>query len=301
MKKIIKWSWVLVILVLLFNLKIFSQINIDIILQISKPYSPYYADYFNGTTNTFIILKNNDQIPHKIKLVGTITGDNGIFLATKKDFFPQTPLNLGPFQTLTLTGKDLSNYLNIKQIDVNGIDKAELIRGSALPEGNYEICLQALDYDTGEPLSLPSPSGCAQSEVIFPDAPQLLIPTDGDSVITMNGMLPINFSWIPPIPTPAGIKYKIQIAEYFNQSLDPNALLDATTKFYFEKETNSTIYVSLPNDPPFLDGRTYCWRVVAVDPFGKTQFKNNGKSIAWIFSVKKNKRSKRYPRYYRYQ
>ncbi len=289
MKKFIKWAWVIVILVLIFNLEIFSQNNIDIILQISKPYSPYYADYFNGTTNTFIILKNNDQIPHKIKLVGTITGDNGIFLATKKDFFPQTPLNLGPFQTLTLTGKDLSNYLNIKQIDVNGIDKAELIRGSALPEGNYEICFQALDYDTGEPLSLPSPAGCAQSEVIFPDAPQLLLPTDGDSVITMNGMLPINFSWIPPIPNPAGIKYKIQIAEYFNQSLDPNALLDATTKFYFEKETNSTIYVSLPNDPPFLDGRTYCWRVVAVDPFGRTQFKNNGKSIAWIFNIKNTK------------
>jgi hypothetical protein len=269
--------------------EIFSQNNIDIFLQISKPYSPYYADYFNGTTNTFMIIKNNDQISHKIKLIGSITGDNGIYIVTKKDFLPQRPLNLAPFQTITLTGRDLTNYLSLQQVEITGIDKAEIIRGSALPEGNYEICLQALDYDTGEPLSLPSPSGCAQSEVIFPDAPQLLIPTDGDSVITMNGMLPINFSWIPPIPTPAGIKYKIQIAEYFNQSLDPNALLDATTKFYFEKETNSTIYVSLPNDPPFLDGRTYCWRVVAVDPFGKTQFKNNGKSIAWIFSVKKTK------------
>ncbi len=288
MKKKLKLIFSLILLLFLNKLiELYSQTNIDIITQIAKPYSPYYSDYFNGTTNTFLIIKNNDQTPHKVKLVGTIVGDNGIYIATKSDFLPRTPINLAPFQTITLTGKDLSNYLNLQQIDVTGIDKTDLIRGSSLPEGNYEICFQALDYDTGEPLSMPSPAGCAQSEVIFPDAPQLLLPNDGDSVITRNGILPTTFTWIPPIPTPLGVKYKIQIAEYFNQNLDPNALMDATTKFYFEKEIQSTNFISLPNDPPLMDGKSYCWRVIAIDPFGKTQFKNNGKSIAWIFNVKK--------------
>ncbi len=277
-----------VILIFYIPYILLAQTNIDIITQINKPYSPYYSDYFDGNNNTMLIIRNNDQTTHKIKLVGTINGDNGISISTKKDFTPVSPLILLPNQVLTLTGQNLRNYLGMEDINVIGIDKSILLRSSALPEGNYDICFQALDYDTSEPLSLPSPSGCGTAEIIFPDAPQLILPNNEDSVITQNGILPVNFTWIPPIPTPLGIKYILQIAEYFNPSLDPNSLLDATTKYYYEKELQTTTFITLPNDPPLLDNRTYCWRVIAFDPFGKTQFKNNGKSIAFIFTVKKN-------------
>jgi len=263
---------------------IFAQNSIEIITQISKPYSPYFSDYIDGK-NTSLIIRNIDTVPHKIMLYVTIEGDNGVRINSKRDSKPFSPLGLGPGETKQIMGFMLINYLPWRDLEITGINKEQILRTNALPEGSYKICFQALDYENGEPLSPASPEGCEIFEVIFPDVPQLVLPNDNDSITTRNGLIPTTFVWTPPLPTPAHISYKLQIAESPDPSMDPNQVLEATTKLYLEKELKTTNYTTQPTDPPLQDGRSYCWRVVAYDPTGAVLIKNNGKSIAFKFYV----------------
>lgn len=279
MKKVLIFSAFLFL-----SIQLIAQNSIEIITLIQKPYSPYLSDYIDGK-NTSLLIKNLDTISHRIMLFVTIEGDNGIRISSRKGTKPFSALELAPGETKQLMGFNLVKYIAWKDLEVIGVNREQVIRTNALPEGSYQICFQALDFETEEPLSPSAPQGCDLFEVVFPDVPQLVLPNDNDSITTRNGLIPITFVWMPPVPTPANIRYKLQMAEYFDPSMDPNQVLDATTKFYFEKDLSASNYTTQPTDPPLRDGKNYCWRVVAYDPTGAVLIKNNGKSIAYKFFV----------------
>jgi hypothetical protein len=64
-------------------------------------------------------------------------------------------------QIKMMNGTALKAYLDVNSVVVTGIDRNSLYRGNGLPEGNYTVCLQVLDYRTGAPLSQPAPTGCS--------------------------------------------------------------------------------------------------------------------------------------------
>lgn len=266
----------------------FAQNAVDIITQIPPPYSPYYSDYFEGKNNTMLIVRNNDAVSRRIRLEASIVGDNGISIKTSPGRNLSTPLTLDaagtPGATKTLIGTTLQTYFTAKVVDVTGIDRNTLLRIALLPEGNYELCFRAYDYETGAALSAESPFGCANFTVAYPEPPILIEPFNGDTVKVASSANSILFSWIGSTSAPVGSRYRLQIVEMPNPAANPNQVMDAATNFYFQKEMTTTNYIALPNDPNFINGRTYAWRVVAYDPANRIPFRNKGKSESWKFT-----------------
>ncbi|TAL71109.1 MAG: hypothetical protein EPN82_00390 [Bacteroidetes bacterium] len=257
---------------------------ITITLNIVPPYSPYYSDYFEGKNNTFITLQNTDQVVHEIKLGGMIKGvDNGIVISTKPGSKPLTPITLQPNVPMTLSGMELKRYIDVRDLDVVGIEREKLMRSASLPEGIYDICYRAYDYNTGEPLSL---DACANITIAYPEPPILIHPANEDTLKSISVANPVLFTWIGSPTAPMGTIYNLQIAKMVNPGDNPNAVMYGTTQFYFDRQMTTSDYIALPNDPPFVNGENYAWRVVARDPMGKIQFKNNGISEAWKFTYK---------------
>src|SRR5690606_40777862 len=126
-----------------------------------------------------------------------------------------------------------------------GISREDVARGNGLPEGNYQLCLQALDYNSGEPRSPGSPLGCAIFDLRQFEPPFIIQPACNTTVNTTQPQN-ILFTWsIPAGARPDLVEYVLKIVEMYPQNMDPNqAMQAANIPPLFEKvvRTNSYVY-----------------------------------------------------------
>lgn len=278
-------------ILLLLTQLIWSQTtpSVNVTVQVLPPYSTYLPDYVNSSNKVLLTLMSYTNAT--VKLKATITGDNGIVVATSDTYRPSSPLQLTAYQSKMLTGLDLRSYLEFNSVTVSGINKNELFRGSGIPEGNYTLCIQVLDFNTGVALSSSEPLGCSNSfaiEQITP--PQLISPRCDESMLAGN-VQNVIFSWLPPAGAPAGSQYALKIVELIPATRNPNeAMNSATTPSFFETTTSSYTYVYGPAQPQLRKGRKYAWRVTLL-PAGvrggtKLNVQNNGNSEVCTFEYK---------------
>lgn len=274
-----------IIFLFMFSKDLNSQTNtIDVTTQISIPYSPYLSDYFGSLSKVSIIVRNTSNKLQRVKLGFDIEGDNGVKISSKPVFTTPQPLILNPNQTVIVNNTNIKNYSDNKNFDLVGINKITFFQTGMLPDGNYNFCVRAYNFDDGSPLSLESPSGCTSLEIVYPDPPILLQPENEDSLNLSN----VIFTWIGSPQAPLGAQFKLQIAEMLLPNSNPDAVLNSTSFFYYDKTLLTTSYIPLPNDPPFKIGKSYAWRVIAKDPANRIQFKNNGISESRKFTFKNN-------------
>lgn len=258
--------------------------SVNVNVTIVPPYSPYYADYSgSNASKVLLIVQNLTSTARSIKLTGQLEGDNGIKITTKSNYVPLQPINLNPNETKQLNGLALKDIFDLNTLNVYGIDKSRLIYTSRLPEGNYTFCIQAVDIQSNQVLSSAAPLGCTTISIAYPDAPVLVGPSVNESVPAIKPQSVV-FNWINPGFTPVGTQYLLQIAEMPLVKSDPNQILNATSFPLINKNIITTSYTLNPSDPPLVVGKTYAWRVQAIDPSGKTIFKNDGKSGANVFT-----------------
>ena len=176
-----------------------AQSDVTVTLVIAPPYSPYLSDYTEFGGQNILQLTNTTSATLQLKLVGQIEGlDNGIQVSTDVGYQPVAPVTLAPFQTLFVTGATQSmDFLDANHITTNLTSDQEysLFTSGILPEGMYTICIRALDYNTGTPLSADAPSGCTTITIAYPTPPILINPICS-TAINMN--LPV-FTWTPVI------------------------------------------------------------------------------------------------------
>jgi hypothetical protein len=254
-----------------------AQVNISV--NISSPYSPFYADYAGqNASKVLLIVQNLTSTQKKIKLTGQLSGDNGITISTKSTYVPLQPIILNPNETKQLNGLALKDIFDLNTLNVYGIDKVKLVRTSRLPEGNYTFCIQAVDMTNNQVISTGVPLGCSSISIIYPDAPFLMNPSSNVSVPAIKTM---PFSWGNNVILPMGIEYTLQLAEMPDVKTDPNQVLNSTSFPVINRKIfNVTSTTLSPSDPPLKEGKRYAWRVIATDPGGKIIFKNNGISRA---------------------
>lgn len=267
--------------------------TVNVTVQVLPPYSTYLPDYVNSSNKVLLTLMSYTNA--NVKLKATITGDNGITVATSDSYRPSTPLQLTAYQSKMLTGLDLRNYLEFNSVTVSGINKNDLFRGSGIPEGNYTLCVQVLDYNTGAALSSPEPLGCSNSfniEQITP--PQIITPRCDEPIIASN-IQNVIFSWLPSAGAPVGSQYKLKIVELIPATRNPNeAMNSATTPAFFETTTSSYTYVYGPAQPQLKKGKKYAWRVTLL-PAGvrggtplNTQNKGNSEVCSFEYKADEN-------------
>jgi len=264
-----------------------AQDQITVITQIKPPYSPYLSDYVGFDNKIVVTLINKENSSQSVRLVGQIKGGTGLTVTIPNTFVPAAPITIGPNQSRMLTGVQLKEYLSPDVLEFSGISKQEVVQGNGLPEGNYSFCIQALDFQTGQPRSLPSPSGCVGFTITHYEPPTILQPQCNGTVVPNN---PQNllFSWTAPAGAPPNkMEYILKIVEIFPQDADPNqAMLAAPDPPFFETVVQSTSFLFGPAAPHLEIGMRYAVRVTARNKGESKElnFKNGGNSVVCAFT-----------------
>ncbi len=261
--------------------------HVQVNLTIPPPYPIYLENYLNFTNQTVITIQNTSSETRQIKLVASVTGDNGISAAVKHSFTPNAPLILNPMETRVLTGgqlKALNNNLKESDVDVTGTSKSLLMQTATLPEGSYTVCIEPLDYITSQSYASPAGPGCAYIFITQYDPPEIIVPAFEQALWATTPQF-VNFAW-----TPAGVasftRYRFELVDMdYNNLLNIN---DAFTNPSVQKhyQQNNLLIPNLQYDitkPPLTPGHQYAVRVVAYDPSQQTQFKNNGEGPVSTF------------------
>ncbi|WP_428655577.1 hypothetical protein [Runella sp.] len=188
--------------------------QVQVTVNVLPPYSAYLQDYPGRGNQVQIFVRNTTNAPLDVRFLGNITGDNGVVISTPVHFRPLVPLRLGPLENRLLSRNDLEGLFDLGQIEVQGIDKAQLYRGLPLPEGSYQLCVRAFDNRSSRPLSPEFPLGCSSPFMVRSVEPPIIINPVCDSKIVPNTPQNVIFSWTPPVGmSPAQVQYTLRVIE----------------------------------------------------------------------------------------
>ncbi|MBE8720879.1 hypothetical protein [Sphingobacterium pedocola] len=252
-----------------------AQINVQ--LRVMPPYQSRIADYASRPELMLLTVSNTSTAVQQIQLTGTITGNNGVAVWIRPGFRSPAPVTLNPGQILNLNGNDIVPLFDHNQIEYTGISQADFTRGVGLQEGTYQICIQALDYTTLQPLSPAQPIGCSPLIISSVEPPRVIAPHN-EQVITENAAQAFPITWSTSPGGPVMPNYRVKLVEIFGDINANDAMRTAFSPPFFDRvvQTNTLLYG--PADPKLIPGRRYALMVQAVDPLGKTSFRNQGQS-----------------------
>ncbi len=260
-------------------LAIKAQTQVTVITQVTPPYSPYLSTYVDQPNKVRLTLINTSPQPQDLKLWIRISGDNGVSVTTSSTFRPNQPIHLDGVgagvssKSIDFTSEETRGYFDDSHVDLVGITRAQLIQNQALPEGNYTICVRALDYTTGQPRSM---DGCATFPIYYIDPPVAMQPLCGNTLTALTPQF-ILFSWTPPATAPGNIQYEFTLKEVPN-TLNPADVIknNAFPVIYNTTQTGANTLVYNVSLPVLTTGKKYVWRVKCIDPNNSVQFKNAG-------------------------
>lgn len=271
-----------------------AQGDLDVAIEILPPYPIQIEYYINNAENVFVNITNLGSSDKSIYLHAAIIGDNGLMASTKESFRPLSFINIPAFQTLFLTGVELANtdmgFSNLGNLNIQGVtpEIQDLIYVQrVLPAGNYQICITALDWDTGMALQ----QTCSSEFTIYDaSSPLIYQPIDGE-VIEPNLTSNVQFAWWPPFTgssTPPLFKYRLKIIDitdemYSDLDLEMNnpgrqIIMDRDfiqDEFYMFDMTSAGIELDT--------GGLYAVRVRAEDMNGAVPVANSGYSEVITF------------------
>ncbi|TCD11083.1 hypothetical protein EZ449_06200 [Pedobacter frigidisoli] len=288
MKNFSSFKWITIICLILLQIKAIAQVNVSI--QILPPYPTKFTDYASKPHLMVISITNNSSTNQKIQLRGTVTGDNGIVIRVKPGYRSSSPIELGPGEARMLNGNDISYFFNYNQLEYSGITQNEFINKGGLPEGRYQLCIRAYNYDDNNiPLSADEPAGCSNSfSVSSLEPPIILSPRDEEVVSSDAGQI-IPLRWNTPVGTPPGIQYRIRMVEVLGNKNPNDAMMTARQPYFFDKEVMTNMEIFNPASPQLTPGRKYAMMVQAFDPSNNAVFRNQGRSEVISFTYGKEK------------
>jgi len=265
---------------------------LKVIVMVTPPYSTRISDYINTPNKIIVTVINLTAGPAgktcNFYLLGSISSDAGVSLATDPSYVPPRPIQLLPSQTFTLTLSDVQALYDANHLVYNGITQQQILQNGGFPEGLYTICVRAFDFQTHQPLSDNNPSGCTSFNVRNLEIPILQKPVCGDTL--WNKQQAYIFSWIPPAGSPPTTMYRLRIVELLTENqIPPDAFYTAPPNLAFETTTPAPVYIYTTAQPPLSLGRTYAYAVQAFDTRGLMYFRNNGWSVICNFTYQEPK------------
>lgn len=287
--------FVLIHVLLLLSKILFSQqypinVNANVLTPMPSKLTNFYTD---NTPKLFVILTNKDignpSIPVKLKV--TIIGSGTQIVSRVGSEIGVTPIILDAGVPKTLTQQDLAPYFNINNLDfVGGFSKSQYSTTGVLPEGNYSICVQALDFYNNRLLSTPM---CTYGSIFFSQPPNLLTPLSNNMISGQDNKV-INFNWTPNHlnnrdVVAGGYKYFFTLKEILDSTQNINqAYITGNTKMTEEVTNNQFLLNTMTT--PLISGRKYAWtiQVKANNPEAQSTLSNNGISQIFGFTYDDN-------------
>ncbi|WMN12195.1 DUF5675 family protein [Marivirga salinae] len=255
---------------------------VQVTSNLIPPYSLYLSDYSDANQNKWniqLLLKDFTQTSYQAKLRITIEGA-GIRLRTRQGYSPG-PIRLEPGLPYKVDETDLSNYLNIQNMEVSGINRNKLASTQKLPEGFYEFKIEVLDYNRNNKVSN---TGTSMAWLVLNDPPLLNLPFE--EKLRIQDPQQVQFQWTPrhtSSPNSAfETEYIFRLWEIWPEGRNPNEVV-RTTPPLLERTVMTTSYFYGLNDALLIPGRSYAWQVQAINLNGRDLFKNQGKSeVRWF-------------------
>ncbi|WP_160716024.1 fibronectin type III domain-containing protein [Chitinophaga solisilvae] len=256
--------------------------------QLSPPYSVYLPDYAspgNEKLRVILILRDLTQPVYQVRLRMSISL-NGKEIMRSSPLYNPAPVSIYPGTPVVVSGADLAPYLDSRNIDFSGYSREQYERNKALPEGSYQICFTAFDYNRKD-VQL-SNTGCSFYFLYKHEPPFIILPADKSNVLALQPQL-VNFSWITRNVVPPGIggmsdiEYRFSLYENQNK-VDPNFLVQSIKPIYTTSTSQKNLIYGMA-EPPLTEGMQYAVRIQAVDKSGKDAFQNNGFSqvISFVY------------------
>ncbi|GGD53629.1 hypothetical protein GCM10011514_17210 [Emticicia aquatilis] len=275
----------LIISVLSLSFTFAQQVSVNV--SVAPPYTPYLLDYLFSTGKITLQVKNNTRQILQIKLLGSITGDNGLWVKTKPNFQPTKPIILNPNEIKIFKNwQELQGFFDGNNVEYSEINP-EVIARNGFPEGTYNICLRALDFTTNTVLSFEEPLGCSNPiSIRYVEPPVIIFPKDED-IVNIGNRQPIMFNWSNIIGLTKGISFSFKLVELPNDEVSPNAYVEAVSiPIYEQKNIRSTTLIYGNNMPILKLNTKYAVRITAIDIDKKVSFLNDGHSFVTTFTCK---------------
>ena len=258
--------------------------------RLIPPYSVYLPDMVapgNEKLQTVLLLRDLTQPSLDIRLRVEIHHNGRLLMRTSALYNP-LPITLFPGQPTIISGVDLAPYLESQNLDFVGYDRNQYERNKVVPEGSYQICIRAFDYDRPE-VALSDPQmSCAFAILQRAEPPMTNLPICGSTVPVQ---LPqqMLFSWISrntASPNSAlNTEYEFSLYEVRPEGANPNDIVLSTPPV-FQIRTQQNQFIYGISEPPLFENMTYAWRVRAIDLSGRDAFRNQGFSEVCSFTYK---------------
>lgn len=264
-------------------LALYAQRPVEVIPSIMPPYPTEFHEFEEDFDNYTITIVNYTFESLNLYFHASLVGDNGVSATTNPDYRPFDGFNIGPRETYVMTGaefRDLNAGMTENDFSYEGISTLQLGLG-VMPEGNYELCITAFDFNTSEQLTI----GCSFG---FPvgngDVPRIIYPLEEEIINEYMESFPI--TWEAPTSDPMDamdftyIVKLVDLTTYGDLDIE-DVFLDGGVAVTLESEVmgmTTLLYNDEGDDPPLTYGHMYGVRVQAVDPFGIYTFENNGYS-----------------------
>ncbi|MBL7836278.1 MAG: hypothetical protein JNM67_02070, partial [Bacteroidetes bacterium] len=299
----------ILLLVFMTVLQIKGQVAVN--LSLKPPFTPFISDYTNPARLQDIQVSLFNESGQILKLKFKLTLVNrakGIEISIKESVNPINPLELQANEFKFVVLEDVSNLygrLDQNSFNIKGADIQNLILDGTMPDGIYEVCIQAFDFDApgfSKPLSGSSPIGCFNFQINYTDPPtdirfnnQLLFYSFGGAVpkIGVNTQLGQNYNIQFTAPAlNIGSSYSYELLIFENTSIDPRlqqerAILEAinTLQPIIRKSANIPFFTIDPGDIELDVNKDYFMLIKAEDLNDKTIFKNKGYSTFKAFRL----------------
>ena len=258
--------------------------NLNITTQISYPFPTALGELEENAAIYTVSIINTSSSAKEYYLFVDLIGDNGVSIITDRVYKPTEPFTINANSSTISTFEEIFDYnggFDTEYLVYEGVSKAQLLFQNTLPEGNYQICVYAYDFETenqiGEGCSITFPVGNENVPIIStPFAYEEILENENYNFL---------ISWETPLSNQRflnDIEYEIKIidlTEAFDDDLE-ELFSDSGASILFETQTDqrSYFYNADGSDPPLMTGHEYGIRVRAFDIEGELFFENNGYS-----------------------
>lgn len=258
---------------------------VQVTTQLTPPFSGYISDYStpgNQNLKLLVLFSDFTKPAYSIKLKIKISGQ-GITMQSK-NYFYSPAFSLQPGVPLEISGSDLAELLNTKNLDFSGISASEYEERKILPEGFYNICFIAYDHNNPQQIQVSNES-CTAGWMVLSDPPFLNLPLCGSTVKVIDPQN-VLFQWTPmnlASPNSANSTvYDFELYEVKPSNQSPGNIIQTLPPIY--KITTPLTFVNYGLTEPQLYANTeYVWRVRAHDESNRDLFKNQGYSQQCTF------------------
>lgn len=294
MKKYFAYSIFVVLLFIINMLCAQSPVGLPlrIQIQVTKPYPNKLSDLQSNPNQVVVMITNTGRTTYDVQLLGAVSGDNNISVRTSNSYRSGRPLTVPAGSVTRLTAQDVNDLFNADHLVFSGISKQEAVRLNGLPEGAYQVCIQAIEYNKRVPLSAEEPLGCSNIFMVSSLEPPVIIKPFADDSLRIFQPQNIVFSWSLPPGAPPSTQYSVRLVEVPDAHRNPFDVMRSSRQPFYEKVViGAPMMLYGPSDPPLIPGRRYAMMVTAIDPFSNVVFRNGGRSEVIAFTYGQQKKS----------